>query len=403
MTPTNIALHQKSRVLELTWPDDVVHNLPCEYLRVYSPSAEVRGHGQGKRHCSWVKRTSTSKKSNQLATMHTMKFIDELKFNEDGLIPAVAQQFDTNEVLMMAWMNKASIEESLETNRVCYWSRSRQAFWRKGESSGQVQMLKEFRVDCDGDTLLLLVDQTGPACHTGTWLGLKRIGKCHPWGEGGYDPVPDKKETIQNITIALLRVTSTRFAWPELFDILCFCNEFKRVEHCHVVDTKLLIITMIGNPTSAPLSTLSIEFLTCHETLILPSLNCHTAKLSCATMNKEVKTKNIDLEQKLLEVKPSLADKPGSKLFFKTMRRLFREKEINRFINKNQHLVGFAFLDKVLQHFNFTYEATAKSYDNIPAEGRVIIVANHPIGSLDGLALLKMVRSVRHDVKVGCK
>jgi len=96
-----------------------------------------------------------------------MKFIDDLKFNDDGLIPAVAQQFDTNEVLMMAWMNKASIEESLETGRVCYWSRSRQAFWRKGESSGQVQMLKEFRVDCDGDTLLLMVDQTGPACHTG--------------------------------------------------------------------------------------------------------------------------------------------------------------------------------------------------------------------------------------------
>lgn len=96
-----------------------------------------------------------------------MTFIDKLQFNQDGLIPAVAQQHDTHEVLMMAWMNKASIEESLETGRVCYWSRSRQAFWRKGESSGQVQMLKEFRVDCDGDTLLLLVDQTGPACHTG--------------------------------------------------------------------------------------------------------------------------------------------------------------------------------------------------------------------------------------------
>lgn len=94
-------------------------------------------------------------------------WIDKLKFNEDGLIPAIAQQFDSNEVLMMAWMNKASIEESLKTARVCYWSRSRQAFWRKGESSGQIQMLKEFRVDCDSDTLLLLVDQTGPACHTG--------------------------------------------------------------------------------------------------------------------------------------------------------------------------------------------------------------------------------------------
>jgi phosphoribosyl-AMP cyclohydrolase len=95
------------------------------------------------------------------------KWINDLKYNQDGLIPAIAQQHDTHEVLMMAWMNKASIEETLMTGRVCYWSRSRQAFWRKGESSGQVQMLKEFRVDCDSDTLLLLVDQTGPACHTG--------------------------------------------------------------------------------------------------------------------------------------------------------------------------------------------------------------------------------------------
>ena len=94
-------------------------------------------------------------------------WIDDLKYNDDGLIPAIAQQHDTKEVLMMAWMNKASIEESLETGRVCYWSRSRQAFWRKGESSGQIQLLKQFRVDCDSDTLLLLVDQTGPACHTG--------------------------------------------------------------------------------------------------------------------------------------------------------------------------------------------------------------------------------------------
>ena len=96
-----------------------------------------------------------------------MEFIDKLAFNQDGLIPTVAQQHDTHEVLMMAWMNKESIAETLETGRVCYWSRSRQSFWRKGESSGQIQMLKEFRVDCDADTLLLLVDQTGAACHTG--------------------------------------------------------------------------------------------------------------------------------------------------------------------------------------------------------------------------------------------
>lgn len=87
--------------------------------------------------------------------------LDALKYNSDGLIPAIAQQFDTHEVLMMAWMNRASIAETLETGRVCYWSRSRNKFWRKGESSGQMQVLKEFRFDCDADTLLLLVDQTG--------------------------------------------------------------------------------------------------------------------------------------------------------------------------------------------------------------------------------------------------
>lgn len=93
--------------------------------------------------------------------------LDQLKYTPDGLIPAIAQQYDTNEVLMLAWMNRASIEETLQTGRVCYWSRSRNAFWRKGESSGQIQVLQEMRFDCDGDTLLLLVDQTGPACHTG--------------------------------------------------------------------------------------------------------------------------------------------------------------------------------------------------------------------------------------------
>lgn len=93
--------------------------------------------------------------------------LDNLAYNSDGLIPAIAQQYDTLEVLMMAWMNRASLEETLNTGRVCYWSRSRQAFWRKGESSGQVQLLKELRYDCDADTVLLLVDQTGPACHTG--------------------------------------------------------------------------------------------------------------------------------------------------------------------------------------------------------------------------------------------
>ena len=73
----------------------------------------------------------------------------------DGLLPAIAQQYDSGEVLMLAWMNRQALEETLQTGRVCYWSRSRQSFWRKGESSGQVQMLKELRLDCDGDTILL--------------------------------------------------------------------------------------------------------------------------------------------------------------------------------------------------------------------------------------------------------
>ena len=94
--------------------------------------------------------------------------LSALKFDRDGLIPAVAQQHDTGEVLMLAWMNREAIEETLATGRVTYFSRSRQALWRKGERSGQAQRLVELRIDCDGDTLLLRVDQTGAACHTGT-------------------------------------------------------------------------------------------------------------------------------------------------------------------------------------------------------------------------------------------
>jgi phosphoribosyl-AMP cyclohydrolase len=93
--------------------------------------------------------------------------LNDLPWNADGLLPAIAQQFDSGEVLMLAWMNAEALDETLRSGRVCYWSRSRQALWRKGESSGQVQRLKELRFDCDGDTILLKVDQTGPACHTG--------------------------------------------------------------------------------------------------------------------------------------------------------------------------------------------------------------------------------------------
>ena len=93
--------------------------------------------------------------------------LDALTFDEAGLIPAIAQQHDTGEVLMVAWMSRDAIVETLRTKQVVYWSRSRKALWRKGETSGQTQALKDFRIDCDGDTLLLLVDQKGVACHTG--------------------------------------------------------------------------------------------------------------------------------------------------------------------------------------------------------------------------------------------
>ena len=94
-------------------------------------------------------------------------FIAELPFNQDGLLPVIAQQYDTKEVLMMAWVNAEALRITLESQVAVYWSRSRNALWRKGESSGQTQTLKSVRFDCDGDTLLYSVDQTGPACHTG--------------------------------------------------------------------------------------------------------------------------------------------------------------------------------------------------------------------------------------------
>lgn len=117
--------------------------------------------------------------------------LSALVFDADGLIPAIAQSHDGGEVLMMAWMNKAAILETLATGRVCYWSRSRQAFWRKGESSGQEQRLVDLRYDCDGDTLLLLVDQKGVACHTGRrscFFTAIRDGKAVTIADVAIDP-----------------------------------------------------------------------------------------------------------------------------------------------------------------------------------------------------------------------
>jgi len=96
-----------------------------------------------------------------------MSYLDKVKWNEDGLVPAIVQDCCDGRVLMMAWMNQASLEKTLETRRTWFWSRSRRKFWMKGESSGHVQVVKDVALDCDGDTLLIQVEPVGPACHEG--------------------------------------------------------------------------------------------------------------------------------------------------------------------------------------------------------------------------------------------
>lgn len=94
--------------------------------------------------------------------------LDAVRYDDRGLIPAVVQEATTHEVLMLAWMDAESLRRTLRTRRATYWSRSRQTHWVKGETSGHTQHVREVRLDCDGDTLLVVVDQTGPACHTGS-------------------------------------------------------------------------------------------------------------------------------------------------------------------------------------------------------------------------------------------
>jgi len=96
-----------------------------------------------------------------------MSFYDKLKFDSNGLIPAIIQEQSTGRVLMMAWMNRASLEDTIRTGKTHFWSRSRQKYWMKGESSGHTQQVKDVAFDCDGDTLLIRVEQIGAACHEG--------------------------------------------------------------------------------------------------------------------------------------------------------------------------------------------------------------------------------------------
>lgn len=94
--------------------------------------------------------------------------IAQVAFNADGLAPMIVQQWDTHDVLMLAWVDAEALRRTLTSGRATYWSRSRQEYWRKGDTSGHIQVVREARLDCDGDAILLLVAQTGPACHTGT-------------------------------------------------------------------------------------------------------------------------------------------------------------------------------------------------------------------------------------------
>jgi phosphoribosyl-AMP cyclohydrolase len=112
--------------------------------------------------------------------------LEMIRFGPDGLVPAIAQQHDSGEVLMLAWMNREAVRTSLAEGRACYWSRSRGRLWRKGETSGQVQHLHELRLDCDGDALLLLVEQTGVACHTG-----RRSCFFRAWRDGGWQVIAE--------------------------------------------------------------------------------------------------------------------------------------------------------------------------------------------------------------------
>jgi phosphoribosyl-AMP cyclohydrolase len=117
--------------------------------------------------------------------------LERIVFDKDGLVPAIAQQHDSGEVLMLAWMNHDSIVETVTSGQVCYWSRARATLWRKGETSGQVQRLVELRLDCDGDAILLQVDQSGVACHTGRrscFFTALRDGKLETIAEVLVDP-----------------------------------------------------------------------------------------------------------------------------------------------------------------------------------------------------------------------
>ena len=127
--------------------------------------------------------------------------IDALTFDPNGLVPAIAQQHNTGEVLMLAWMNSDAVATTLSTGQAHYFSRSRGQLWRKGETSGHTQRLVEFRFDCDNDTILMLVDQTGVACHTGRrscFFNAVRDGRIEVIAEVEVDPAEMYEDELRD-------------------------------------------------------------------------------------------------------------------------------------------------------------------------------------------------------------
>lgn len=125
-----------------------------------------------------------------------MSFYDQLKFDANGLIPAIVQEQKTGRILMMAWMNRASLAKTIETGKTHFWSRSRQKFWMKGETSGHTQAVRDIAFDCDGDTLLIQVAQIGAACHEGYQSCFFRSVRN---GDSDFEITEQQLETPENI------------------------------------------------------------------------------------------------------------------------------------------------------------------------------------------------------------